>query len=52
MKPSKVGQDFNHTGIKYPMAIDTQPYTRCMAWVFWGGVATVFAVAIFGFINF
>jgi len=52
MKPSKVGQDFNRAGIKYPMTIDTHPYPSWMAWVFWGGVSTVFAVVIFGFMQF
>ena len=52
MKPNKTMQDFNHTGIKYPMAIDTKPYPRWIGWAFWGGVAGVIAVVIFGFINF
>jgi len=51
MKANKVGQDFNHIGTKYPMATNTQPYPSWIAWVFWGGVAAVFALSIFGFMQ-
>jgi len=52
MKANKVGQDFNHIGAKYPMAINTRPYPRWIGPVFWLGVAAVFAAVIFGFIKF
>jgi len=52
MKANKTMQDFNHIGTKYPMAISTSHYPRWIGLVFWLGVAAVFAVAIFGFINF
>jgi hypothetical protein len=40
MKPNKVMQDFNHTGIKYaPNAIDHTAYPRWMPWAFWISVA-------------
>jgi len=51
MKASKVGQDFNHIGTRYPMAINTRPYPRWIALAFWVGVAVVFATVVFGFMN-
>jgi len=51
MNANKVGQDFNHIGTKYPMAINTRPYPRWIAWVFLIGVAAVFAAAVFGFMQ-
>ena len=51
MKANKVGQDFKHVGVKYPMAINTPPYPRWFEWVFWGGVIVVFAVVILGFMQ-
>jgi len=52
MKSNKVGQDFNCTGIKYPMAIDSKPYPRWTPVAFWVSVSAVIAVSVFGFINF
>jgi len=45
MKANKVGQDFNHTGIKYsPGAVDVSAYPRYMPIVFWGSVCVVFGL--------
>ena len=52
MKANKVGQDFNHVvGTKYPMAANTPPYPIWIARLFWCGVAAVFAVVVFGFMQ-
>lgn len=49
MKANKVGQDFNHTGIKYSHgAVDIQPYPRWMPALFWGGVAVVIGIIVWG----
>ena len=46
MKPNKVGQDFNSTGIKYAGAIDNTAYPGWMPWAFWISVAVCAAIFV------